>query len=63
MNEITNIFKRGKEDDNEDLEAFKRIIKDGKYKDMINNEIYNLIIARLINTSRASDIYKKIGFK
>ena len=28
LNEITNIFKRGKEDDNEDLEAFKRIIKE-----------------------------------
>ena len=28
LNEITNIFKRGKEDDNEDLEAFKKIIKD-----------------------------------
>jgi uncharacterized membrane protein len=27
------------------------------------DEIYNLVIARIINTPRASDIYKKIGFK
>ena len=27
------------------------------------DEIYNLLIARIINTPRASDIYKKIGFK
>lgn len=27
------------------------------------DELYNLIIARLINQPRASDIYKKIGFK
>jgi len=29
----------------------------------IFDEVYNLIIARIINTQRASDIYKKIGFK
>lgn len=27
------------------------------------DEVYNLIIARIIKTPRASDIYKKIGFK
>ena len=27
------------------------------------DEIYNLVIARIINTPRASDIYKEIGFK
>lgn len=27
------------------------------------DEIYNLVIARIINAPRASDIYKKIGFK
>ena len=27
------------------------------------DEIYNLVIARIINTPRASDVYKKIGFK
>lgn len=27
------------------------------------DEIYNLVIARVINTPRASDVYKEIGFK
>ena len=27
------------------------------------DEIYNLVIARIINTPRASDVYKEIGFK
>jgi len=27
------------------------------------DEVYNLVIARIINTPRASDVYKEIGFK